>query len=193
MKHVLWCIVLVFLVSGCAAKRMADLRDCGRFSVGSGLGLDASAKIGCVVHPSLGICSYTNRVGYEDRYRHGRWDEVQVVWPLFMMGCWIDKLFGATNVTPLASYALERTPPLPDRMEDDNTYETSWFPILQAGQGNTHDPFSFHEITDIEIGVTLGVVSVKAGINPLEIFDFFLGCVGFDIANDDRKDESLPN
>jgi len=53
----------------------------------------------------------------------------------------------------------------------------------------SHSPFSFHELTDLEIGGTLLVFSARAGINPLEIVDFVFGFVGIDIANDDPKKE----
>jgi hypothetical protein len=73
--------ILTCAFSGCAPGRMADLRDCGGFSVGVGLGLDATAKIGCILRPSLGIGSMTGRVGYEDRELYGAWEEDQFTWP----------------------------------------------------------------------------------------------------------------
>ncbi len=42
---------------------------------------------------------------------------------------------------------------------------------------------------DFEAGATLGIVSARAGINPLEIIDFLLGFVGVDIAKDDPEKE----
>ena len=47
------------------------------------------------------------------------------------------------------------------------------------------NPFAFHNATRLEGQLSLGVVSVRAGINPLEILDFLLGFLGFDIAGDD--------
>jgi hypothetical protein len=38
--------------------------------------------------------------------------------------------------------------------------------------------------------LSLGVVSIRAGINPLEILDFLLGFLGFDIAGDDPPREN---
>lgn len=97
----------------------------------------------------------------------------------------LDSAFGGSG-TPLASYSHERIPTVPH----DPEYHTSWLPALQTGRGRSHNPFSFHEITDLEVGGTLGVVSAKVGINPLEILDFLLGCVGVDIAKDDPEKEA---
>jgi len=59
-------------------------------------------------------------------------------------------------------------------------------------------PFwTFHNATDLSAGVTLGVVSARAGLNPLEIIDFALGFVGLDIGRDDprtdEQNETKPN
>jgi len=79
----------------------------------------------------------------------------------------------------LASYERYRTPVLHSEA-DEKTY---WIPILED-PGIT-DPFSFHEISDLEVGATAGFISARVGINPLEIADFFLGFIGLDAANDD--------
>jgi hypothetical protein len=146
---------------------MADLKDCGRFSVGVGPGIDAVAKVGCLVHPSIGLGSHTLRVGQEDRFQYGVWEETQIVWPVELLFQDLGKGWGGGAI-PLASY--ERHPP---------ELERSWFPVLQE--------LAFHDLTDLEAGGTILFVSVRAGINPLEIIDFVLGFIGVDIAKDDPK------
>ena len=145
-----------------------------------------AAKVGCVVHPSLGIGSFTHRLGVEDRYRAGTWSETQIVWPAALMGQMLDNSFGSSG-TLLVSYARDRRPQLPDGGE----YHTSWFPLLNT-RGRVPNETAFHEITDLEVGGTIILVSVKAGINPLEILDFLLGYVGLDIGKDDPKPENKP-
>lgn len=44
----------------------------------------------------------------------------------------------------------------------------------------------------MEVGTTLGVIAIRAGINTMEIVDFILGCFGLDIAKDDPKKEKKP-
>lgn len=178
MRNIVAIVLLGTLASGCATGRMADLRDCGRLSIGFGPGLDAAAKVGCVTHPSIGIGSRTYRLGLENRVRYGTWTEEQAVWPVEILIQAFNSAWGGTGVS-LASYERLRNPEL----LTDPKVETSWLPVLQTGR--TPDSLSFHELTDVEVGATLALVSIRTGINPLEILDFLLGCVGLDIAKDD--------
>ncbi len=172
-------LLMASMVSGCAAGRIADLRDCGRLSVGIGPGLDVAAKVGCVAHPSLGIASRTYRIGLETRARYGAWEEEQVVWPAELVMQALGFAWGGSG-TPLASYERFRRP----EQLNDPEVATSWLPVLCSGR--SPDPLAFQELTDVEICGTLAFVSIKAGINPLEILDFLMGCVGLDIGRDDK-------
>ncbi len=175
----------LLLAAGCATGRLADLRDCGRLSLGVGPGLDATAKLGCLAHPSLGIASRTRRVGLENRHRFGSWREEQVVWPAEILVQALGGMWGVASV-PLASYERSSWPDRPGAPD----VATSWLPVLQAGRAP--NPFAFRELTDLEFGASVWTVSVRAGVNPLEILDFLLGFAGFDLARDDAPDPAPP-
>jgi hypothetical protein len=152
--------------------------------MGIGVGLDATAKLGCLLHPSIGLGSVTGRSGLENRKVNGSWYETQAVWPVSMFMNSNNGIFG-TATRPFYSYGR-------DYSGDyfSSFFETTWIPALKQEK---HPPaFSFHELTDIQAGVTLGVVSVRAGINPLEFVDFLLGFAGIDIAGDDPKKQKNP-
>ena len=160
MRNVVVVVFLGGMVTGCATGRIADLRDCGHLSVGVGRGLDVSAKVGCVVHPSLGIASRTQRFGLENRVRYGTWEEEQIVWPVELPMQALARACSGSG-TPLASYEHIRRP----EMVSDPRVETSWLPLLKPGY--THpDARSFHELTDLEVGVTLAFVSIKVELVP---------------------------
>ena len=55
--------------------------------------------------------------------------------------------------------------------------EGVWLPIPPE--------LSFKETTDLQMGATLLLVTVRAGFNLLEFVDFLLGFGGLDIAGDD--------
>jgi len=182
IKNTLALLILGFITSGCTTGRMADLKDCGSFSVGIGAGLDVTAKAGCLLHPSIGVIgSRTKRVGYRRREFPLKWDEQQVVWPYSIAYASIQKFYGYDSPIPIALISYDRKEFGP----------TSWLPIFD-GTSAWYAPFSFHEITDLELGATLGFVSVRGGINPLEFIDFLLGFAGLDIGKDDPKKEEKP-
>jgi hypothetical protein len=166
-------------VSGCATGRIEDLKDCGRLSVGIGVGLDAVAKGGCLAQPSIGINSQTWRFGHENRSRSGTWKEVQVVSPILPIFQFLTQDWGGGTIF-LVSY--ERFDP---DSNDDPHFARSWLPLVQLADSDK--PLSFNDITDLEAGGTVLFLSVRAGINPLEIVDFLLGFAGLDIAKDDPR------
>lgn len=175
------CVVSALIAGGCATGRMADLKDCATASVGIGIGLDATVKAGCLVHPSIGVVgSATQRLGIEDRTLPPVWREIQLVWPamaIFANGT--ARSYGRPEA-PLISFMRM------DVSRDHKmtrSFGTSWIPALN--RKSEVDPFSFHEATDIEVGATLLLVSARVGINPLEILDFMLGFLGVDLAGDD--------
>ena len=180
-------LLLVCLVSGCSTGRIADLRDCGRLSVGYGLGLEATAKIGCLMHPSIGVIgSSTKRIGHENRHLPCIWQERQVVWPVLLAFAG-GRAWGANRGSPpFLSYVRS----CHGQGHGTCYFETVWFPCL-CGDSDYH-PFSFHELSDVEAGATLGIITIRAGINPLEIMDFLLGCIGLDMAKDDPQREKKP-
>lgn len=194
MKNVLMILAVALLGSGCATGRLADLRDCGKLSLGVGLGLEAEAKAGIVIHPSLGIYSVTHRAGFDDRYVAGAWSEGQAVWPTMSLIALFASLFswdGQDSDWDLTSFVRGRE--RGDRIYPE--YYTSWLPWLVPSPQDyaDDDPTLFYELTDVEIGGTLGIVSARVGINPLEILDFLLGLAGMDIAGDDPKEEQKPD
>jgi len=180
--------ILACALSGCAPGRIADLRDCGGFSVGIGLGLDATAKIGCVVRPSLGIGSMTGRVGYEDRELYGVYEEDQFTWPCSSLLAMLMSGLGQSSRSEPPALLLSYV-----RMREGEGVAL-WLPVCGLGwdrDRSTPDPFSFHELTDLEVGATAVFVSARVRVNPLEIVDFLLGCVGLDIAGDDPTEAEL--
>jgi len=187
IRNILACLGVALAASGCATGRIQDLQDCGRLSVGLGLGLDATAKVGCILHPSIGVASATTRIGHENRRVSTAWKEQQVVWPVSsivtgQMFNWNGDSFQCNSVSYLREMKNKRRP---ERGGRSSRFHTFWIPAF--GEEDWGDPFSFHELTDVEVGATALFVSARAGINPLEIVDFILGFVGFDIAKDDPK------
>ena len=185
MRNMLALLLVGAAATGCATERIADLRDCGRLSVGVGPGLCADVKIGDLTHPSLGLMSTTHRVGHENRDISGFWTECEAAFPLVVIpnvmgpGPHFFMSYGADLVAEGHDGALEKFHrvgfwlPFERRKLDDDELGMS----------------AFNTTTDLQAGITLGVVSARAGVNPLEILDFLLGFAGLDIARDDTKPE----
>ena len=188
---------LLSLCSGCrsiAPGRMLDLGDCGMFGVGVGYGLDATVQAGALAEASLGIGHYVRYLGWNGHTGVTKWENAQLSCPpsLFMSvvanGLRED---GCCLLPPETFYAV----PEPNRMDalprpgnrtpagSESKHFGYALPLLsEQGRRRT---CTFHNATRLEAEVSLGVVSVRAGINPLEILDFLLGFLGFDIAGDD--------
>ena len=171
--------MIALICQGCATGRIADLRDCGKLSVGAGFGLGADVGVGALTHPSVGIVSMTKRVGLEDRFIYGQWTHAETYFPALLVGVAI-----ASSPSDYAfSYGGE--------MSDLNgaegkvcTKEGRWLNFI----GKTYPERSFfNKATDLEAGATLGVISARVGFNPLEFIDFLLGFVGLDVAGDDKQ------
>ena len=62
-----------------------------------------------------------------------------------------------------------------------------WLPIPRS-DGRGPPLTDFNNATDLQLGAHLLLVSARAGVNVLEIFDFLLGFGGLDIAGDDPED-----
>lgn len=175
---------VLLLNVGCnvAPGRMKDLADCGKASVGVGIGLEVYAKVGSLTHPSLGIGSGTFRIGHESRETTGAWSEASAVAPVTtLLG------LGFSGGNPSALNWSQLRGRISSDETDDNGF---WLPLLMLLDDDNfedYDPLAFGEITDFEVGGTLVFVSARVGVNPLEIVDFVLGFVGLDIAGDDPK------
>ena len=188
---------LALLAGGCrsvAPGRMLDLGDCGTFGVGVGAGLDATIQAGALAEASLGIGHNIRYVGWNGHTGVTEWQNAQLSWPpsLFMSALAMGmRDNGCCLLPPETFYAAPEpnrmdAPPRPGNRTPAGT-ESKHFgyalPLLsEAGRRRTA---TFHNATRVEAEVSLGVVSVRAGLNPLEILDFLLGFLGFDIAGDD--------
>ncbi len=184
---------------GCAPGRMADLQDSVSLSLGAGVGIAADAKVGMITHPSLGSVTASAMLGSDSRDVAGSFYQVSSSFPHSMF--WAHKeglpsgqVMNSTgwraafevkeftaafvaighptaNTTDIVSGMVEG-------VEAEGTLdEGRWLPLPPE--------MSFHEATDFQAGATLLLVSVRAGLNPLELLDFLLGFVGVDIAGDD--------
>ena len=188
---------LALPAGGCrsiAPGRMLDLGDCGTLGVGAGYGLDATVQAGAIAEASLGIGHYIRYVGWNGHTGVTEWQNAQLSWPpsLFMSALAMGMAKSDCCLLPPETfYAAPEpnrmdAPPRPGNRTPAGT-ESKHFgyalPLLsEQGRERTG---TFHNATRIEAEATLGVVSVRAGINPLEILDFLLGFLGFDIAGDD--------
>ena len=188
---------LLSLCSGCqsiAPGRMLDLGDCGTLGVGVGGGLDATVQAGALAEVSLGIGHDMRYLGWNGHTGATEWENAQLSWPPSLLMSVVAhglREDGCGLLQPETFYAV----PDPDRMTEpprpgnrtpvgrESKHFGYALPLLsEPGRRRTA---TFHNATRFEAEVSLGVVSVRAGINPLEILDFILGFFGFDIAGDD--------
>lgn len=179
--HLAVLLVIGALASSGCRGRLADLRECASLSVGVGQGLDATARIGPLAHPGLGaVGSRTWRLGLPGRAHGACWREEQLVWPMLpLFAERLQQTWGARG--PGGTLAYARTA---DRGTPDATHvETVWFPLLSRPRRARAT--RFREVSAIEVGGTVLVVSARAGINPLELVDFLAGLVGLDPSRDD--------
>lgn len=174
-------VFILAIIAGCATGRTADLRDCGTLSVGVGLGLGAEVEVGALIHPAVGVMSVTTRVGFEDRNVLGVWDEREMFAPVLTAIAIAQKHKGKYDISYARSVEETRFP-LASRSPKSQK-AGRWINIKSVEHGRT----LFNRATNLEVGVSLVLVSARVGINPLEIVDFALGFVGLDIAKDDPK------
>lgn len=187
--------LMPLLIAGCATGRLADLRDCGRLSVGLGLGVGAEASLGIIGNPSLGAVANKSMFGFDNRDCSGMWTETESFFPASSIISGVMNLIsdGGPSTDPtFAPYArqiqmnIQHGKYLPrDRWIIQNRYRNFFIGLPHPGEQPTNSVF--HAITDLEIGATAGIVAVRVGVNPLELLDFLLGFVGLDIAGDDPK------
>ncbi len=177
-------MTVMLVLSGCTSTQMRDMSDCVTLSVGVGLGLDATCKVGALMHGGIGVIgSRTVQVGLQNWARYGVWEEEQYVWPY----TWVvheqvtEGMHYEQKLSVLCSYTRERYPAL----EKDPFELRYWAPIFEKPP--KEPSFRFHELTDLELGATLGLFSARVGVNPLEIVDLILGVFNIDIAKDDGR------
>lgn len=189
---------LALLAGGCrsiAPGRMLDLGDCGTFGVGVGAGLDATVQAGALAEASLGIGHDIQYFGWNGDDGTTDWRTVQLAWPVHIpMTVILQGMWGSGPNCCAAPFDAFLRVDNPDRgtgpVRPGNRPSVEYgkhlgyaLPLLsERGRRRTG---TFHNATRIEAEATLGVVSVRAGLNPLEILDFLLGFLGFDIAGDD--------
>lgn len=172
-------LTIATMASGCVTGRINDLRDCGKLSAGYGGGLCADVGIGALSHPSFGLVAQTKRLGFENRHVSGAWSEGEMAFPVI--------LFPALTAEAQSLYPIPYNLSYSRRIHPDMMGSSidGWINIWNIQ--TPHEPI-FARATDIEAGATLVFVSIRAGINPLEIIDFLLGFAGIDIAGDDPKE-----
>lgn len=184
LKNVTITLLLSIAFSGCSTTRISDLRDCGRFSIGAGVGLGAHLELGAIIHPAIGAESHMKRIGFEDRKLMGTWDEKEYFTPVLLFR------YLRTLLTISVSYIRTMHIEGNDNKYDDQT-TGSWLNFKASDMDSNKN--TFNRLTDLEAGASLGVVSIRAGINPLEIVDFIFGFMGVDIAGDDSIEVKVGN
>ena len=190
-------IVLAASCSGCrsiAPGRMLDLGDCGTLGVGVGGGLDATVQAGALAEASLGIGHDIRYLGWNGHTGVTEWENAQLSWPPSLLMSVLEMGMSENNcclLPPETFFAVPdpkrmTAPPRPGNRTPAGSESKQFgyaLPLLsERGRRRTA---TFHNATRIEAEAALGVVSIRAGINPLEIIDFLLGFLGFDIAGDD--------
>jgi hypothetical protein len=180
---------------------MADLQDSASLSLGMGVGIAADLKAGMLTHPSFGTVTASAMLGSDSRDVAGSFYQVSSGWPHSMFWAHKEgasggqvmnstgwraafevKEFQAAFVAighPTAN-TTEIVSGMVEGVEAEGTIDDArWLPIPPE--------LSFNEVTDLQVGATLLLVSARAGFNPLEFLDFLLGFAGVDIAEDDPK------
>ena len=208
IKCLVSALLLLAGAAGCSAPgRLEDVKDCGSFSLGLGYGVSAEVEIGALAHPTFGSPCRTYRVGHDSRRVTGLWEEEEAVipfsWCTTLVTCVPHQPLYGLN-TSLARYQRLRECSTPSNDAEAKDKWTLEYRKRGARERRTYDflilgfperdeflaPLgNVKEITDLEVGLTLGCVSCRAGINPLEIVDLLLGLAGADIAGDDPDRE----
>jgi hypothetical protein len=199
--------VLCIALGACAPGRFADLQDCGKLSIGGGVGASVDASLGFVSQPSFGLFSEAAMFGAEARRAGGVTFQKRVSFPYtFVLAASEGKsLLAALNYTGFRSAfkvtgfqrgfeeidrQLDALPPREMGLEIEGVRyggELSggrWLPL--PGLADDYSRIvSFRQLTDFHVGAHAGILGARIGFNPLEFFDFALGLAGLDIAGDD--------
>jgi hypothetical protein len=201
---------LSLALSACAIApgRIADLRDVGGASIGSGKGLSVDATLGALSQPSIGLYgAKTVAFGVDGREVQGYIAESRVSLPYSFLYARRNGagFFEALNFTGWhASFAVSalqrgfeevdkplvpRAPREFDRVIDGRRYGGAvtggrWLPLPSAADRYSR-PLRFRDLTQLEAGAHVAIFAVRAAFNPLELADFLLGFTGVDIGRDD--------
>jgi hypothetical protein len=193
--------VMVVMV-GCAPGRVADLQDSLSLGIGIGAGLGIDAKAGMFTHPALGSATASAMLGSDSRDVSGAYYQVSMADP--HASFWAHRLKNGNWGAALnesgwraafevheytVAVAAIGHPPGQERPtvvlaefegeELSGTLEEStWLP--------DPDQANLAGAMDFQVGATALILSVRAGVNPLELIDFLLGFAGLDIAGDDQ-------
>jgi len=171
--------LLISVAVGCATGRMADLQDCGKLSLGFGPGLGADIAIGSLTHPSIGIMTKTHRVGFEGRDLVGRWTEMECLFP-------VAPVLGAlSEADPWGISYFRAVTAINGEKEESRMHPQEVDRWINFNSERNPKVSHFKKATDFQVGVS-AFLSVRLGLNPLEIVDFLLGFAGIDIASDDK-------
>ncbi len=198
-----------------AHDRMLDLVDCAKFNVGYGIGLAADLHVTDWFAPGIGYLSYTTNFGWDDRVIHGTWEECVVInTPAYAVEAvigdaeqrsdtdynpvaqirrlalagvflanerWIRN--GRTRRVTVGHYSLFNFASVSRflRQTDPGSF------FLREGERPNDRRRSFWDRAWIEAGATVGLVQLRAGVNPLQMLDFLAGLVGLDPVGDDRR------
>lgn len=191
---------------GYLGHRFADLKDCGRASIGAGLGLpDASAEVdsdgvsigswvglsaevraGDLTTVALGSQTASERFGIENRSLIGVWQSVEQPFP----AAFLDPPEGVAGIMARSSVSYKRKEAQSRQISKNiiSTYRSEpvghWHPFYT--RTDEEKAAFFNRALDIEASVVATVVSARAGVNVLEILDFALGLLTIDIARDDE-------
>ena len=190
---------------GCAPGRMADLRDSGRLGIGLGLGLSIDAKAGDLAHPALGVASVAAMTGFESRHIDGPFFDARIADPYATY--WYRRA-GVPWGFSLLSSGWRGVWEVKDLVDAVGEFDEPIDKEPPAGQGETHEGevldgaisasrwlglpvgpgplWTWNTASDMQVGVHALFINLRAGINPLEIFDLCAGFVGFDPAGDDQ-------
>jgi len=200
---------LMLFLTACAPGRFADLKDTARLSIGGGLGLSLDAQLGALSHPSFGlnaseagfgldsresdVCFYVARVSFPQSIAAARADGAGILEALNSTGWRVSyKVTSVQRGLEEVDTPLDRIPPAEFQQTiNGHTYGGDertghWLPI--PGPNDVGPYFTFHSLTDFNVGGMVGPFSARVGINPLEFVDFLLGFAGLDIAGDDPED-----
>jgi hypothetical protein len=160
MAAVALCIILSS--GGCTflELRQQDLSDAVYFHGGVGLGLEAHVSVISGL-AQLGVGGHVSQRTGSDGWQHGSWKEKQVcvAFPLFLGMFYVDK--------PEHTDGVIRVP--------------TYFSCVGGCISNRF-------VVGPEAGVFLGAVGVEAGIDIIELADFFTGWFGLDLLSDDVVD-----
>ncbi len=199
MKGLAFLLMLLVVSSGCSGpvsrylkSRGLDLWDCVPISVSKGLGGGVFGKVTPFVTPALGAYDST-AYGMASRRWGGSWGEAGI--GFLLMSGWGDQYEREREDIVFPS----RFPGGPDvRYNEGNVPNGTYFSrnvmnILMVFPMETHEVVretpSWHSWLSAEAAVFIGVVGIRVGVCPDQVFDFFAGLFGFDPFGDDIDGE----